>query len=317
MVSRSTRTVFHMNNGAMINAVGVGSWMGRQGEGRHVTNMVKTALKLGYRHIDTAANYGDEASVGQGIHESGVPREELFITTKSEDHWDPMSALETSLGKLELEYVDMYLMHWPMALRADGSALQPDESPTFLETWHLMQEVLKTGKTKAIGVSNFSLKHLSSLLSHPATTVVPAVNQVEAHPCLPQHELLRFCRDKGILLVAYSPLGKHKFALDLDIQKIAHRLNVTPAQVVLSWGVQRGTPVIPKSEHEDRLAVNLSIIELSNDDMEVLDRLHLKPGMHRSVCGFHSPELGGSCFGWSYQQLGWNFGQGGIMHGNN
>lgn len=108
-------------------------------------------------------------------------------------------------------------------------------------------------------MSNLSQKHLSSLLAHPETTVVPAVNQVEAHPCLPQHELLKFCHDKGILLVAYSPVGKHKFADDRDIQAIAQRLQVTPAQVILSWGVQRGTAVVPKSQHEGRLAENLSV----------------------------------------------------------
>ncbi|KAF5353949.1 hypothetical protein D9756_007176 [Leucocoprinus leucothites] len=305
----------NLNNGDTIHAVGIGCWMGRQGEGPHVTNMVKTALNLGYRHIDTAANYGNEVSVGRGIHEAGVPREKLFVTTKlaSEDHWDPASALETSLTKLGLDYVDLYLMHWPMALRADGSALQPDESPTFIETWHSMQELLKTGKARAIGVSNFSLKLLSLLLEHPKTTIVPAVNQVEAHPCLPQHELLEFCRNKGILLVAYSPIGKHKYAQDRDIEAIAHRLNVTPAQVILSWGIKRGTAVVPKSEQEERLARNLSLVELSAADMQVLDRLYLKPGMHHSVCGFHSHEFGGSCFGWSYEQLGWGFGLGGVM----
>ncbi|KXN85649.1 Putative reductase 1 [Leucoagaricus sp. SymC.cos] len=329
--------VLKLNNGGSMPAVGVGCWMGRQGEGDHVTNMVKTALRLGYRHIDTAANYCDEISVGQAIHESGVPRQELFVTTKlaSEDHWDPQRALETSLKKLGLDYVDLYLLHWPMALRVDGSALQPNESPTFIETWHLMQELLRTGKTKAIGVSNLSLELLTSLLAHPNTTVVPAVDQVEAHPCLPQHELLDFCRSKGIQVVAYSPVGKHKFASDKDIQTMAQRLNITPAQVILSWGVQRGTAIVPKSEHEERLIENITvspaklvlyfgrcaepsslfsqIVELPSHDMETLDKLHLKPGMHRSVCGFHSAELGGSCFGWTYKQLGWGFGLGGVM----
>ncbi|KAF9447820.1 Aldo/keto reductase [Macrolepiota fuliginosa MF-IS2] len=268
---------FRLNNGDVIPAIGVGCWMGKQGEGDHVISMVKTALVLGYRHIDTVS---DEASVGQGIRESGVPRSELYITTKlaSEDHWDPMSALETSLAKLGLDYVDLYLMHWPMALRADGSAVQPNETPTYIETWHAMQEVLKTGKTRAIGVSNLSQRLLSDLLAHPKTTIVPAVNQVEAHPCLPQHELRKFCRDKGILL-----------------------------------GVQRGTAVVPKSVREERLIQNSSVIELSQDDMQLLDRLHLKQGMHRSVCGFHSLESGGSCFGWTYEQLGWGFCSGGIM----
>jgi len=118
---------------------------------------------------------------------------------------------------------------------------------------------LSSGKTRAIGVSNMSEKHLASLLDHPKSIIVPAVNQVEAHPCLPQHELLEFCRNRGILLVAYSPVGKQKFANDHDIQAIARRLNVTPAQVILSWAIQRDTAVVPKSEHEARLAENISV----------------------------------------------------------
>ena len=118
---------------------------------------------------------------------------------------------------------------------------------------------LLSGKTKAIGVSNMSEEHLASLLDHPRSIIVPAVNQVEAHPCLPQHRLLEFCRNRGILLVAYSPVGKQKFVNDQDIQAISRRLNVTPAQVILSWAVQRGTAVVPKSEHEARLAENISV----------------------------------------------------------
>ncbi|KAH9847884.1 Aldo/keto reductase [Lenzites betulinus] len=305
---------FQLNNGLSMPAIGIGCWMGTPGEGGHITDMVKTALDLGYRHIDTAANYGDECSVGKALKESSVPRAAIFLTTKldQKDHGRVEGALNTSLEKLGVSYVDLFLMHWPMAFDDEGKTLQPDETPTIVETWLQMEKLLSSGKAKAIGVSNFSIKTLSTLLAH--TTAVPAVNQVELHPCLPQHDLLAFCVERGILLTAYSPLGKHKFAEDPDIAAIAsaHGATTTPAQVLLSWGVQRGTAVIPKTLHPARLEENMKLVQLSAAEMDVLDRLHSKEGMHRSVCGFHSAALGGSCFGWTYEQLGWDMTVGGV-----
>ncbi|KZT64358.1 Aldo/keto reductase [Daedalea quercina L-15889] len=324
---------FTLNNGTSIPAVGVGCWMGVCGEGEHVTTMVKTALDLGYRHIDTAENYGNEQSVGKALRESRVPRDELFLTTKLDqsDHGRVKEAFTTSLTKLGVDYVDLYLMHWPMAYDESGNTLQPEDSPTLVETWREMERLLSDGKAKAIGVSNFSVQTLTELLAH--ASVVPAVNQVELHPCLPQHELVDFCSKRGILLTAYSPVGKTKFADDPAITAIAsgHGPAVTNAQVLLSWGVQRGTAVIPKTVHAERLKENLQVIfsvpfcggpddlehsgqlvHLSAAEMETLDQFHGKPGMHRSVCGFHSAELGGSCFGWTYAQLGWAMAVGGI-----
>lgn len=193
------------------------------------------------------------------------------------------------------------------------------------------------GKVRAIGVSNFSIKTLTTLLAH--ASVVPAVNQVELHPCLPQHELLEFCSARGIRLTAYSPLGKAKFAEDPAVAAIAaaHGPGVTGAQVLLSWGVQRGTAVIPKTVRPERLEENLQVgntrslllwkgrtltrilhvapqlVNLSAAEMDALGRIHDRPGLHRSVCGFHSAELGGSCFGWTYEQLGWDMITGGIQ----
>ncbi|OJT02054.1 Aldose reductase B [Trametes pubescens] len=231
------------------------------------------------------------------------------------DHGRVEEALDTSLAKLGVDYVDLYLMHWPMAFDEAGGTLQPGESPTFVETWRQMEHLLSSGKVKAIGVSNFSIKTLTKLLAHSA--VIPAVNQVELHPCLPQHSLLAFCAARGILLTAYSPVGKHKFAGDEHIRAIADAhtsptVSVSAAQVLLSWGVQRGTVVIPKTLHAERLMENLELIQLTAEEMDILDRLHTKTGMHRSVCGFHSPDLGGSCFGWSYDQLGWQMTTGGV-----
>ncbi|CDO72733.1 hypothetical protein BN946_scf184990.g16 [Trametes cinnabarina] len=204
---------------------------------------------------------GNEESVGKALKKASVPREDIFLTTKldQKDHGRVQAALDASLSKLGVNYVDLYLIHWPMAFDESGKTLQPNESPTFIETWREMERLLAQGKAKAIGVSNFSIKTLSALLAH--ATVVPAVNQVELHPCLPQHDLLAFCAKKGIILTAYTPLGKHKFADDPTIRAIAqaHGAEVTSAQVLLSWAVQRGTAVIPKTLRPSRMKENLTV----------------------------------------------------------
>jgi len=237
--------------------------------------------------------------------------------------------LDTSLKKLGTDYVDLYLMHWPQALRQNGmpnlrldhtpfpfffhtgAALAPDDHPTLVDTWKDMEHLLDSGKVRSIGVSNFSIKTLTTVIEH--SRIVPAVNQVEAHPCLPQHQLLVFCRERRILLTAYSPVGKHKYASHPSITRIAQENGITAAQVLLSWGVTRGTVVIPKSEQEERIRENISLVRLTPHEMGILDALHEEPGMHQSVCGFHSAELGGSCFGWTYEQLGWDMTTGGVV----
>ncbi|KAJ4483340.1 Aldo/keto reductase [Lentinula aciculospora] len=305
---------FKLNNGEEMPAAGIGCWMGTVGDSRQVTEMVLTALRLGYRHIDTASNYGNELSVGQAIRESNVPRSEIYLVTKlsSEDHGRPEKALEYSLNRLGVDYVDLYLMHWPQAFDVDhGRYCLPEDSPTFIESWKMMENLVETGKTRSIGVSNFSIKNLDILLKH--ARIIPVTNQVEMHPYLPQHDLLAYCSSRGILLTAYAPVGKHKFATNPSVLEIAQRNNVSVAQVLLGWGVKRGTAVIPKSTHETRLKENLTLVSLEDEDMQILDNLHRQSGMHHSVCGFHSSELGGSCFGWTYAQLGWDMIEGGIM----
>jgi len=168
-----------------------------------------------------------------------------------------------------------------------------------------------SGKTRSIGVSNFSIKNLKILLDQ--ASIKPVTNQVEAHPLLPQHDLLDYCSSHDITITAYSPVGKHKFATEPSVLKIAQQKGASVAQVLLSWGVQRGTAVIPKSLNETRQKENLILVTLEEQDMHVLDNLHRQQGMHRSVCGFHSSELGGSCFGWTYAQLGWDMVEGGVM----
>ncbi|KAG8922868.1 hypothetical protein FRC00_006933 [Tulasnella sp. 408] len=167
-----------LNNGQKMPAVGLGCWMGSYGEGERCEQMVRTALKVGYRHFDTAAGYQNEEHTGKALRESGIPRSEIFLTTKlaNTDHHRVKEAFEASLARLDCEYVDLYLMHWPQAQDESGRVLKQEESPTFVETWREMEKLLDTGKVKSIGVSNFSVKTFDALLPH--VNVVPAVNQV-------------------------------------------------------------------------------------------------------------------------------------------
>ncbi|KAF8608380.1 putative GCY1-galactose-induced protein of aldo/keto reductase family [Ceratobasidium sp. AG-I] len=304
-----------LNTGVEIPAVGLGCWMGSVGGGEQTYEMVKLALKLGYRHFDTASRYGNEEAVGRAIRESGIPRSELFVTTKLADwdHDDPKRGLEGSLKALDIDYIDLYLIHWPMARRnsRNGPVCQPDESPTFVETWLGMEKLLETGKVKNIGVSNFSIKHLEILL--PKATVVPAINQLELHPCYPRYELLEYCQSKGIHLTAYCPLGQYNspFFSDPVFIEAAERVSkalskpVAPSQLVLSWAVQRGTIVIPKSSNEDRLKQNIDIITLPKEEFDVVDNYHKQSGMHKTLDGYtlRNP---GTVGGWTYEQMGWN-----------
>ncbi|KZT24927.1 Aldo/keto reductase [Neolentinus lepideus HHB14362 ss-1] len=292
--------VFTLNNGIKMPGVGMGCWT-NYSSNESVLNMCRTALKVGYRHFDTAAMYGNEDAVGQAIRESAVPREEIFVTTKlnNHSHHKVREAFEGSLTALNVDYVDLYLMHWPQATSDDSTKALP--VPTFIETYKEMEKLLDTGKVKAIGVSNFSIKTLSELLPH--VKVVPAVNQVEMHPSLPQPELLQFCKEKGIQVEAYSPLGQSARIFFPALEPIASKYSVTAAQIALSWGVQRGTAVIPKSENEGRMKANLELITLEDEDMSAISTIHKRPDMHRSLCDFHAED--GTVSGWTYEQLGW------------
>ncbi|KAG8952433.1 hypothetical protein FRC04_004493 [Tulasnella sp. 424] len=311
---------FTLNTGAKLPAVGLGCWMGYPGGGEDCENMAKTAIKLGYRHIDTAAGYGNEEHVGKAIRESGVPRSEIFLVTKlnNKDHGRVAEAFQESLDRLGCEYIDLYLMHWPQAQNPDatdprhdgsceGKILTPDQSPTYVETWQAMEKLLDTGKVKAIGVSNFSIKTLEVLL--PQAKVVPAANQVQLHPCLPSFDLLAYCAEKGIHVTAYTPLGRKDspFFSDDTIKSISEKHEITVAQVLLSWGVQRGTSVIPKSVQEERLKSNFTLVKLDDEDMQAIDNVHKKPGLHRQL--LVSPiidTVNGTVWGWTHEQLGWN-----------
>ncbi|TFY81114.1 hypothetical protein EWM64_g2898 [Hericium alpestre] len=304
---------FTLNNGTKIPSVGMGCWMGEPGGGEAVRDMCVKALAAGYRHFDTAAGYSNEEQVGAALRESGIPREELFVTTKlGPDHEHVRERLDESLEKLGLDYVDLYLIHWPFAMK-DDKMLSPDQFPTIVDTWKQMEKLLDTGKVKSIGVSNFSIKTLSEILPH--CKVIPAINQVETHPYLPHHGLKKFCESHGIRLTAYSPLGQPPAAdkqttvpalfADATIAALSKKHGATTAQVLISWCVQRGVICIPKSANVERMTKNITLLKFDDADMQTIDNLHKEEGKHRQliVYPYSQPR---EVFGYKYEWLGWN-----------
>lgn len=252
-----------LNNGIAIPVLGLGTF--RAKPGRETRDAVRWALDDGYRHIDTARIYRNEADVGAAVKASGLPREELFITTKlwnaDQGYEKTRRALERSLDDLGTHYVDLYLMHWPVTEKR-------------LESWRAMESLLAEGACRAIGVSNFTVAHLEELLA--AASVVPAVNQVELSPFLHQRELLDFCRRHGIEVEAYSSLTRGRRLSDARLTAIAAVYGKTTAQVLIRWALQHELIVIPKSVHRGRIAENRAVFdfELSADEMGQLDGLH-------------------------------------------
>ncbi|KAJ5406454.1 hypothetical protein N7465_007738 [Penicillium sp. CMV-2018d] len=264
------QTHFTLNTGAKIPAVGFGTWQAKPLE---VENAVEVALKQGYRHIDCAAIYRNETEVGAGIKKSGVPRDEIFITGKlwNTKHApeDVLPVLNKTLNDLDVDYLDLYLMHWPCAFRGGDKWFPLDENGVFeladidyITTYKAMEKLLATGKVKAIGVSNFNIRRLEELLSK--VDVVPAANQIEAHPYLQQPELVNFCNSKGIIIEAYSPLGNNQTGEprtvdDPVVTEVAKEVSMDPGPLLASWGVQRGTVVLSKSVTPSRIAANLQV----------------------------------------------------------
>ena len=270
-----------LNDGQKIPQLGLGVWKIRSGP--PCESAVLAALESGYRHIDTAAVYGNEESVGAAVRMSGIPREQIFVTTKlwNADHRKPERALDASLRKLMFDYVDLYLIHYPV--------------PERRQSWHALESLRKSGKTRSIGVSNFTIRHLTELLD--GTGTVPAVNQVEFHPYLYQRDLLQFCAAKGIALEAYSPLTAGARLTDPKLIAIAKkypaatkpfserspissdnsaappRSTKSPAQILIRWALQRGLVVIPKSSKRQRICENADVFdfELSDGDMQLID----------------------------------------------
>mmetsp|Transcript_13752 Transcript_13752/g.29583 ORF Transcript_13752/g.29583 Transcript_13752/m.29583 type:complete len:409 (-) Transcript_13752:535-1761(-) len=251
---------------------------------------VKTALELGYRHIDCAEVYGNEALVGEGLREfvGSGRREELFITSKLwNNHHRPehvRPACEKTLADLGLQYLDLYLIHWPVAWLPECQGIpenpSPDTSVTLAQTWAAMEELVDAGLVKAIGVSNFDLPHVEQLLG--SCRIKPSVNQIELHPLLPQRKLVGVCLRKGVQCVAYSPLGGQSCYVQNDlisntlVAKVAQEAGKSPAQVLLRWNMQRGIPVIPKASSPEHLKQNIEDAfkwRLSNEHKALLDTL--------------------------------------------
>lgn len=275
-----------LNNGLVIPVIGFGTW--RATEEGAARRLVRTAIEKGSRHIDTATIYGNEKEVGQGIADglksAGLDRKDLFVTTKlwNDKHKLVEQALDASLASLGLDYVDLYLIHWPISL--DPATDKPYTDWDFVDTYKVLQKIYKeTGKIKAIGVSNFTQKKLERLLADPEVTVVPAVNQIEAHPLLPQWDLYDYLKSKNIHIQAYSPLGSDGAPLlkDKTIVKIAEKNNVLPAHVLVLWGAQRNTVVIVKSSSEERIISNQQTFKLSESEFKELNELAAKEGVRR------------------------------------
>jgi len=253
---------FALNTGVTAPAIGFGTW---QIPSEQTKEMVLTALEAGYRLIDTAHIYGNEAEVGQAVRESGLAREEIFVTTKvwNDDlgYDKALAACERSLEKMGLDYLDLYLIHWPATSRRH-------------EAWRAFEKLQADGLIKAAGVSNYTVSHLEQLLEQ--SDLVPAINQIEFHPYIygQQRAVLEFCHEKNIIVEAYSPLRRFGSDTPREIKQIAERLKVSPQQVVLRWCLQQGTIALPRSANPDHIRSNFDIFnfELTDDDMNSINK---------------------------------------------
>ncbi|KAJ4329025.1 hypothetical protein N0V84_000597 [Fusarium piperis] len=255
----ANRKKYALNTGDSMPALGLGTWQSKPGE---VELAVQWALECGYRHIDTASAYGNEKEVGAGIRASGVPREQIWITTKLDNdcHHRVAEAINTSLANLGTEYVDLYLMHWPVALDPDNHG-QVLKDWDFVDTWRDMQKLVGTGKVRNIGVSNFGIRNLDKLLSAESCKITPAVNQIELHPFNPSSRLVKYNKSKGIHTTAYSPLGSTNSPIysNETVISISNAHGRTAQQILLMWGLQRGTSVLPKSVTKGRIEANFGL----------------------------------------------------------
>ena len=253
---------FALHNGVEMPYLGLGVYQAE--EGGEVERAVGWALEAGYRHIDTASFYGNEKGVGQAVRESGLPRESVFVTSKvwnaDQGYQSTLDAFHQSMEKLDLEYLDLYLVHWPVAGR-------------YKDTWRALETLYGEGKVRAIGVSNFLRHQLEDLLD--AAKTVPMVNQMEFHPYLQRPELQAYCREKGIQYEAWSPLMQGEVFGLPEMKAMAKRYNRTIAQIVLRWDLQKGVITIPKSSKKDRIEANGALFdfELAPADMDTLDAM--------------------------------------------
>ena len=255
-------------DGSLLPMLGLGVW--QVPDGPACVNAVRWALELGYRHIDTAQAYGNEASVGRALRDSGIPRDQVFITTKFYPaHKDPVAEAEQSLRRLGVDQVDLYIVHWP-----GGGPLW---------AWPGMEQARERGLARSVGVSNYSARELQQVMA--AGSVVPAANQVQFSAVQYRRALLEACQRSGVVLEAYSPLGTGRHLSNKVVAEVAARAGRTPAQVLLRWCVQHGVPVIPKSTHRERISENARIFDftLADEDMARLDALDRTRGTDRAL----------------------------------
>ncbi|GHU64731.1 oxidoreductase [Clostridia bacterium] len=249
-------------NETRIPQLGLGVW---QMSDEEAIESVEEALKIGYRLIDTAAGYRNEAAVGEGVRRSGIEREDIWIATKvrnsNQGYRETFQAFEASLKELQMDYVDLYMVHWPV-------------KATVKETWRAIEEIYQKGLAKSIGVCNFHAHHLEELME--TAKILPMINQVELHPLLSQVDLTEYFESKGIVIEAYSPLGNGQILQNESIEKIAQKYQKTVAQIILRWEIQRGIVTIPKSVHKERIIQNFEVFDftLSDEDMFALSALN-------------------------------------------
>lgn len=261
---------YTLNNGVTIPEIGFGTW--QTPDGATAVLAVQSALENGYRHIDTAAIYGNEKSIGQAIADSGIDRKELFITSKlwnSERGYEStLKAFDKTLSDLQTDYLDLYLIHWPANAKQFSDWKQKNA-----DTWRAFETLYQDGKIKAIGLSNFMVHHLEALLE--TATVKPVINQIEYHPGYLQMEVVAFCKANDILIEAWSPLGTGKMLNDPTLLEIASNYNVSVAQLCIRWCLQNGTLPLPKSVTPERIKQNLNVyhFEISESDMKRIDAL--------------------------------------------
>lgn len=272
----SLTDTFELSNGVKIPVVGFGTWQTPDGD--VAEQSVLDALEAGYRHIDTAAIYGNESSVGRAIQKYDLPRDELFVTTKlwndAHSYQGGKQALDDSLSRLGLDYVDLYLIHWPNPI-----AVRDHWQEANAEAWRAMEEGVKAGKIRAIGVSNFHEHHIESLLK--TASITPQVNQIFVNPSDQQTEIIKYNQSKSILTEAYSPLGTGKIFEVPELVTLAEKYDKTVAQLVLNWHLAKGYLPLPKSVHKARIIENTEIFDfkLSTEDIDLIDGLHGAAGL--------------------------------------
>lgn len=261
-MNRNINYKIKMNNGVEIPQFGLGVYLTKSGS--ECINAVTWALEAGYRHIDTARMYGNEKEVGGAVRKSGIKRDEIFITTKlwNDDHGydSALKAFDKSLKTLNTDYIDLYLIHWPVPGKRKDS-------------WKALERIYESGRCRSIGVSNYMIKHLEELFLY--ANVIPVINQVEFSPYVYNKKLLDFCTKHNILLEAYSPLTRKEKLADPKLAVLAKKHSKTTAQILIRWAIEHDLVVIPKSVHKERIIENANVFdfELDNADMEILDNL--------------------------------------------